>query len=520
MKVYEGMPKQSNFDFWIENNLNVLFYGKHGVGKTSMIIDAFEKNNLKYKYFSASSMDPWVDFIGVPKQIEDEKGAYLDLVKPKEFRDDEIQAIFFDEFNRSHKKVRNAVMELIQFKSINGCKFPNLRVVWAAINPEDSDSESDLSYDVDKLDPAQKDRFHIHIQIPYKPHKPYFVEKYGKEMSDNAIEWWDSLSSETKDRISPRRLQFALDCFIKGGDLSHILPGDSNVSKLVSNLKFGSPEKEFAKILASKDTEALKNFINKNDVYEDIRPLIIKHKEETIHLLDEEKVVSLISQGTVISRFIFSNFSKFESIINNIAQHSTNRILKNKAKKAIQSNQLQQIKTDPLLREQLMISKILKNAKPNMSVKTRASKFAMNYVEDLNCVNQISITHLPSAKMATVFSNIESCAEETLKKPSNRYLKHRIIISLIGCVNNTLIVDKRELTDKEVNLCLSILEYFSLTCRDTRNIANIFDLINYLYCRLFSLTPNYSSQNFIKSYPGITGNILFKAKKGQSIFYK
>ena len=42
-----------------------------------------------------------------------------------------------DEFSRAHKKVRNAVMELIQFKSINGRKFKNLKIVWAAINPDD-----------------------------------------------------------------------------------------------------------------------------------------------------------------------------------------------------------------------------------------------------------------------------------------------------------------------------------------------------------------------------------------------
>ena len=49
--------KPNNFDFWIENNLNVLLRGKHGVGKTAMVVDAFERNNLKYKYFSASTMD-------------------------------------------------------------------------------------------------------------------------------------------------------------------------------------------------------------------------------------------------------------------------------------------------------------------------------------------------------------------------------------------------------------------------------------------------------------------------------
>ena len=70
------VPKRSHLDFWIKNNLNVLFIGKHGVGKTSLILDAFQGNNLRYKYFSASTMDPWVDFIGVPRSMEDDKGPY------------------------------------------------------------------------------------------------------------------------------------------------------------------------------------------------------------------------------------------------------------------------------------------------------------------------------------------------------------------------------------------------------------------------------------------------------------
>lgn len=33
-------------------------------------------------------------------------------------------------------------MELIQFKSINGKKFNNLKVIWAAINPDDGDKDA------------------------------------------------------------------------------------------------------------------------------------------------------------------------------------------------------------------------------------------------------------------------------------------------------------------------------------------------------------------------------------------
>ena len=68
-------------DGWIANNLNVCLVGKHGIGKSTIIIDAFNRHGLKYKYFSASTLDPWVDFIGIPtvKAVEDK--SYIDKAK-------------------------------------------------------------------------------------------------------------------------------------------------------------------------------------------------------------------------------------------------------------------------------------------------------------------------------------------------------------------------------------------------------------------------------------------------------
>jgi len=43
------------------------FSGKHGVGKSAMIIEAFNRHNLNWMYFSGSAMDPWVDFVGTQK---------------------------------------------------------------------------------------------------------------------------------------------------------------------------------------------------------------------------------------------------------------------------------------------------------------------------------------------------------------------------------------------------------------------------------------------------------------------
>lgn len=287
--------KPEHFEFWIRNNFNVLFVGKHGVGKTSLINKAFELAGLNWKYFSASTMDPWVDFIGVPKEKVEDGRSYLDLVRPKELEDDTLEAIFLDEYNRSHKKVRNAVMELIQFKSINGKKFNNLRMIWAAINPEDDEDEE---YDVEKLDPAQADRFHVKVEIPYKPSRAYFTSRYGREMSAAACEWWSQLPKNVKNEVSPRRLDYALETFNLNGDLSYVLPKSSNVGKLIYSLNEGPILEKLNDLCSGKEDpeEFLKS---ENNYAASIETILKKDKYKKILLphLEKEKLSSLLSKN-------------------------------------------------------------------------------------------------------------------------------------------------------------------------------------------------------------------------------
>jgi len=254
------MSTDKKLDFWFKHGRNVLFVGKHGCGKTASIKCCFERNGLihnkTYLYFSASTLDPWVDLVGVPEKVEKDGKVFLELVRPKALASGEVEAIFFDEFNRAPKKVRNAVMELMQFKSINGMVFPNLKCVWAAINPEEEDT-----YDVEKIDPAQKDRFHIIQNIPYKPNKEWFITRYGEDTAISAIEWWNDLPDEEKNKISPRRLEYALNEFEIGGSLQDVLPSTSNVNKLVQALKNGPVEAKLTFLYEQKDNVKTKQFI-------------------------------------------------------------------------------------------------------------------------------------------------------------------------------------------------------------------------------------------------------------------
>jgi len=314
-------PKR--IDFWLRNKQNVLFIGKHGVGKTSMVIDAFRRAGLvtpgvDFLYYSAATMDPWADFVGVPVRTKDPETdeEFLDYVRPRALSVGSVRALFFDEFNRSHMKVRNAVMECIQFKSINGRIFPNLEVVWAAINPEPEEHEEGI-YDVERLDPAQKDRFQVQVWVPYRPCTSYFNKRYGKDIATSAIAWWKDLPDKSKELVSPRRLDYALDMWTKDGNVKDVLPPSCNAQQLVTFLIHGPVWQKLQKMRKRNDVEGARRFLASENNYHSAKPHILREddlKSFCLPLLDQEKVASLCADDEEIIDFVVANSKDSEGL--------------------------------------------------------------------------------------------------------------------------------------------------------------------------------------------------------------
>lgn len=385
---------QAKLDHWINNNFNVCFIGRHGVGKTAMVKSAFERHSLKWRYFSASTMDPWTDFVGVPKERTDnqlpdqfniikelakihitvarqwvmynwhmpenkaveivdytlshkEGTTYLDFVRPRflggddrgvSIANEEVEALFFDEYNRSTKKIRNSVMELIQFKSVNGYRFPKLRFIWIAINPEDDEQ---LHYDVEQMDDAQADRFQVRVKIPYRPDVEWFRSQYGQRFADSAISWWDELDEDNKRKVSPRRLQYALDCAKAKGDLHDILPPSSNVSKLISNLKDGPILEKLEELIKINDPEQTKKFLLiENNCTAALKYIPKSEKMMNFFLpsLPKEKLVSLMEDSNEILEHVIYNLNKqnvFKNVCRNILEANKNAKMCRKIKTAL-----------------------------------------------------------------------------------------------------------------------------------------------------------------------------------------
>ena len=299
---------------------NVLLEGKHGTGKTSLITEVFEGNCKKWLYFSGSTLDPWVDFVGVPKEVKRGKDYVLSFILPEKMSDDTVEAIFIDEYNRSHKKIRNATMELIQFKSINGRKFPNLKVVWAAINP--SDDEDDL-YDVEQLDEAQTDRFQVQIKVPFTPDYDYFVKKYGVKDTKSSFEWWNGMPDKAKKMVSPRRLDYALEIYNEGGDLFDVLPLETNPTKLLTTLKLGSLEDKLKSLFKTQNAAKAKTFFEKENNFQASLPIIKRNDDYMkffIPTVDNERISSLFFSDKKFKAFILAHAPYFKPVLEEISK--------------------------------------------------------------------------------------------------------------------------------------------------------------------------------------------------------
>lgn len=184
-----------------QEGLNVLLEGPHGTGKTALIVAVANALGMKLKYYSASTLDPFTDLVGLPVPHVNAQGNHIiRFHRPDDINQADL--VFFDEFNRAQPKVLNAVFEMIQFKSINGEPLPKLKAVFAASNPASEE------YNVTDLDPALQDRFHIHMTFAPGPDREWFINRFGQNIGAALYDWWAAdLKKEQQRLVSPRKLE-------------------------------------------------------------------------------------------------------------------------------------------------------------------------------------------------------------------------------------------------------------------------------------------------------------------------
>lgn len=305
-------------DTYLENNLNILLIGMHGTGKTQSIFDLAEKHNIKVKYYSCSTLDPYTDLVGIPVPRTDEHGReHLTMVRPRDV--DEAELIFFDEFNRADVKTLNAVFEIIQFKSINGEPLPNLRCCWAAMNPPDKD------YNVEELDVALMDRFDQFIEIKPKPSVNYMAQKLPKEVATALKSWWDEQNRqkrEFKNYISPRRLEKIGLVYMATGNaqaVKYALPpgGSYDITKLVYNLEVATGKRKPDVEANDIGTGASDKFTYTPRGIYNARHEIIKHLEENPKDLEtNKKIIDIFRRSSLGSETLINYYAEIFDAMN------------------------------------------------------------------------------------------------------------------------------------------------------------------------------------------------------------
>ena len=330
--------------FCITHGLNVLLQGRHGVGKTTAIRQAFGKAGLNLLIFSGSTMDPWVDFVGVPRPVLRPDGlTVLELIRRPELVDETVDAIFIDEFNRAPAKARNAAMELLQFKSVNGHRFSRLRSVWAAVNPANED------YDTEPLDPAQLDRFHVRIEIPFRPCPVFFTTEFGSA-GRAALEWWDSQGEDVQLNISPRRLEYAVRVALIGGPVRDVLPPESNVRSLLQLIEEGPLFDQLKELLTKNDTDGARKIMEHPETGSRAIGHILGSKAAIVFflpLLSPERLMGLMQNPKVLEMVVryCATVPEFRNVINLVRNSTPGSPLAKKAEALIKTYRAQ-LRTD------------------------------------------------------------------------------------------------------------------------------------------------------------------------------
>lgn len=161
-----------SIDFLFQAKITPILRGYHGVGKTSVVEQIAKQRNARLVVVRLGQLSDAGDLIGLADFVRNAEGRAVSTVfAAPEFLptvDDGVETIlFFDEINRSHKDLIQAIFQAVETGSQLGPhKLVNTKVI-AAMNPPTGD------YSVlDLTDPAFSDRF---CHINFEPTKEEFI---------------------------------------------------------------------------------------------------------------------------------------------------------------------------------------------------------------------------------------------------------------------------------------------------------------------------------------------------------
>lgn len=233
----------------IKRGVNLHLVGDQGIGKSAYIEALAQPGNgvvdegIRVVTLDAGQLSP--EDLGVPvpvtvKSDDGEERSFLEFLVYEHFVDPTPFVLVLDEFSRASIRTKNALMEIIQQRTLCGIPIPGLRCTIALDNPSGSvipssaqGKEGDavqaanaLMYSVGAIDLAQATRFPMIVSLRSTdiPWNEYLHEKYG-DVAAPFIDWWfGNLDTAQRILCAPRTLEQMIQLHMDGLDIEMAIP--------------------------------------------------------------------------------------------------------------------------------------------------------------------------------------------------------------------------------------------------------------------------------------------------------
>lgn len=145
---------------------NIMLVGRHGIGKSEILTDYFQKRGMKViPLFLGQMADPG-DLVGLPVLTSGNdantpgRNTSTSFAPPYWFpTDDKPIVLFLDELNRARPEILQTVMDLALNRRLAGRSLPQGSRIISAVNEGDE-------YQLTHLDPALVSRFNVYQFCP------------------------------------------------------------------------------------------------------------------------------------------------------------------------------------------------------------------------------------------------------------------------------------------------------------------------------------------------------------------
>lgn len=148
MEIDQGTLMQM-LRFYIKNGGNLMTFGPAGIGKTEMAMQACEQEEYNFVYLNLSVLEA-PDLMGLPvidesAEVKRSEYALPKMLPPKGSLAKPI-VLLVDEADKAKPELQNPMLELFQFRSVNGTKLDVHAVVATGNLPDENAFSQPMSH--------------------------------------------------------------------------------------------------------------------------------------------------------------------------------------------------------------------------------------------------------------------------------------------------------------------------------------------------------------------------------------